>query len=68
MATERTLIIVSRNTIGEIYETSIPNINPAGDATQSDVKESLRSAAVQLNTLSTNTFIECYAVDKIKLN
>lgn len=68
MATERTLIIVSRNTIGETYETSIPNINPAGDATQSEVKESLRNAAVQLNTLSTNTFIECYAVDKIKLN
>ena len=68
MATERTLIIVSRDTIGETYETSIPNINPAGDATQADVKESLRSAAAQLNALSTNTFIECYAVDKIKLN
>lgn len=68
MATERTLIIVSRDTIGETYETSIPNINPAGDATQTDVKTSLRSAAAQLNALSTNTFIECYAVDKIKLN
>ncbi len=68
MATERTLIIVSRDTMGETYETTIPNINPAGDATQSEVKESLRSAASQLNALSTNTFLECYAVDKIKLD
>ena len=68
MAAERTLVIISRDTIGETYETSIPNINPAGDATDSSIKTSLRSAAVDLNALSTNTFIECYAVDKIKLN
>lgn len=68
MATERTLIIVSRDTMGETYETSIPNINPAGDATQSEVKASLRSAAADISALSDNTFVTCYAVDKIQLN
>lgn len=68
MATERTLVIVSRDALGNDIETSIPNINPAGDAAQSEVKESLRSAASQLMALSDNTVRYYYAVDKIKLN
>lgn len=66
MAAQRTIIIESTYN-GTTYETEFENVNPTGDASQSSVAESLRSAFSQVMALSNNTTNTYYVMDKINI-
>ena len=59
MAVSRQIIIQSRDTSNNTVQTTISNINPSETITN----QQLRTAAVTLNELTTNTFVNAYVVN-----
>lgn len=68
MATKRSLVFEGSTPSGDDVEYTIENINPAGNASDANVRASLRSALSSLNDLTTNTSGSYYAIDKINLS